>query len=228
MRPYLAITVAIVAAACGGSSKPAPEAVPGDTHADPSSQPANPTPPAAPTAPEPVVIAPPVKDQPPLGPTIVLQNDGAEDVIFGVTKGWAPVIFAYTGKPPKAKSVILFEAACSVACGAPPDADKPVCVAPETKAQELKMAKTETADPGKSLTVPWDGKVLQYETDKASRKKAKCWRKADPVSDTYTIKACGLRKSGIAGKPSKPICVETEVALAPGAIPNVITLNFPK
>jgi hypothetical protein len=234
MKKY--VIACVVAAACGGSkgkvSEPQPPP-PGDTHATPPPAPAAPDaapatseetrPPAATEAP---AIRPP---QPPVsGVEIELKNSGETDVTFGVTKGWAPVIFAYTGKPPKAKSVILFDNPCSASCDTPEEGICPSCPEPKNKKEEQKMAKIETAPAGGSVKVHWDGKVLTY--DKApGKKKCKCWKKSDPQADSYTIKACGIRRAKETGKASKPVCTETVVTLGPGETsPKNITLDFAK
>ncbi len=224
--------LAIALAACGGGApeaKPTPPP-PGESHA--TAPPAPAAPDVAPgevrpqTQPEEQMgIRPPAPR--PEGKVIELKNDGDSELMFGVTKGWQPVIFAYTGKPPKAKPILLFESYCTASCSAPEDEVCPVCKEPKNKKEELAMAKYETAPAGGSVKVPWDGKMLVYQ--KASGKhRCKCWSKADPPPDTYTIKACGLRPATQPGKPSKPTCAQTEVTLGPGESPPTITLTFAK
>src|SRR5215470_3068773 len=225
-------------ASCGGGqAQTPPPAAPGETHAS-TTPPAVAAPDVAPTAPgEPSTTAPtptpippptpspPAPPTPVTGTTIELKNDGEGDLLFSTTKGWQSLVFAYTGKPPKAKSVMLFEGYCTASCDS---GDKvcPVCPEPKNKKEELAMAKSETAAAGGSIKVPWDGKIFVYE--KAPGKHhCKCWRKVEPPADTYTIKACGLRPSKEPGKPSKPVCSETQAALG-GAAPATITISFPK
>jgi hypothetical protein len=214
----------LAAAACGGSKGQVadPEPPLGESTATPSS-------PAAPPALEPAPPAPAEETSaPPTAPvTFVLENEGEGELNFGVTKGWGLVLFSYTGKPPKAKAVILFEAACTASCDAPPAEVCPSCPEPQTKKEEQAMARIETVPAGGSISVPWDGKILVY--DKApGKKRCKCWHKMDPPADTYTIKACGLRAPKEAGKPSLPVCTETQVALGPGELPAQINLTFAK
>ena len=226
----------LVLAACGGSSSQTPGtpgtpgSAPGESQATPPSS-AVAAPDVAPPAPgEPATTPLPPRPEepsrqpaPPPGTTIELKNDAETDLMFSTTKGWQPVIFAYTGKPPKAKSVMLFPSACTASCD---DAQTcPTCPPPKNKKEELAMAKAETAAAGGSVRVPWDGKVFAYE--KAPKKPCKCWKKIDPPADTYTIKACGLRPSREPGKPSKPVCTETQATLG-GALPATITLSFSK
>lgn len=227
----------VIVAACGGGQAQTPPAVPGETHT-PSSTPAVTAPDMAPTAPGETTAPPPTTPTPPeqpqirppvpppvAGTTIELKNDGEGDLMFSTTKGWQSLVFAYTGKPPKAKSVMLFEGYCTASCDSG-DGVCPVCPEPKNKKEELAMAKSETAAAGGSIKVPWDGKVFVYE--KAPGKHhCKCWHKVDPPADTYTIKACGLRPSKEPGKPSKPVCSETQAALG-GATPATITISFPK
>jgi hypothetical protein len=221
--------VAVLAACGGGASETKPTPPPGETHAPPA--------PAAPDvapgetrrppeAQEPAGIRAPLPLPKPEGKTIELRNEGDGELLFATTKGWQPVIFAYTGKPPKAKPILLFESFCTASCSAP-DADVcPTCKEPKNKKEELAMAKYETAPAGGSVKVPWDGKMFVYQ--KASGKhKCKCWTKSDPPADTYTVKACGLRPSKEAGKPSKPTCAETQVVLGEGSA-DTITLSFTK
>src|SRR5215468_4084161 len=235
-RASLAFTV-ILAACGGGQAQTPPPAAPGETHA-PTTTPTVAAPDVAPTAPGDITAPPPPTPTPPeqpqirppvplpvAGTTIELKNDGESDLMFSTTKGWQSLVFAYTGKPPKAKSVMLFEGFCTASCDS---GDKvcPVCPEPKNKKEELAMAKSEMAAAGGSVKVPWDGKIFVYE--KASGKHhCKCWRKVDPPADTYTIKACGLRPSKEPGKPSKPVCSETQATLGSGLLPT-ITLSFAK
>jgi hypothetical protein len=217
--------VAAVAIACGGSQKPevAAEPAPGELHAQ--TPPAEPAPPVTPPASEPAPPAPGPVAPPAGGPFIELRNEADLPLNFGVTKGWGPVVFAYTGKPPKAKAVILFESACTASCDSPPDAVCPDCPEPKDKKEEQAMARTQTVEPGTSFQVPWDGKVRVYE--KVAGKRCKCFTTMEPPADSYTIKACGLRPPKQPGKPSRPVCAETVVTLGPGQPPPIV-LSFPK
>lgn len=213
-------------AACGGSAPP-PSFPPGDSHvvSEPPKERHEPTAPEV-ASPPPAVSATVAEPEPALGTTILLKNSGDSEILFSVTKGWQPVIFAYSGKPPKAKSILLFPTHCTASCDAGEGLVCPVCAEPKTKKEEAQLAKYETVAPGGSVRVPWDGKIFVYE--KASgKRKCKCWQKADPAADSYTIKACGLKPSGEAGKPSQSICAEATVNLGPGdANPKVVTLTF--
>jgi hypothetical protein len=218
----------IALAACGGSQPPVSEPLVGDTHETVSSPPpdaAAPGPDAAAAPPDAGAAVAPVMG----GPTFELVNAGSGDLNFGVTKGWGPVIFAYTGKPPKARSVILFPSSCTASCDAGPEEICPVCKEPETKKEELAMARLETVPAGSSFRVPWDGKVRVYEKAPGGPKGCKCFRAMDPAPGTYTVKACGLRPPSQPGKPSRPVCTETPVTVAAGSpLPPTITLSFAK
>src|SRR5215471_14226404 len=222
--------VSLVWASCGGSSTQAPPSPPpGQTHETPP--PAAPNVPGQPTATAPTVPPPSPATQPsepipgvtPISPaevttTIELKNDSPDsDLVFSTTKGWQPVVFAYTGKPGKAKSVMLFPSACLASCTVPEGPVCPSCPEPKNKKEELAMARSETAPAGGSVKVPWDGKVFTFGT--SPKQKCKCLVRADPAPDTYTIKACGLRPSKEPGKPSKPVCAETKTALSGGQLP---------
>lgn len=224
----------LAAFACGGSKPQVNEPTPGESQATPPPTPVGPDtsgepgqPPAtAPVPPETQPAQPPAPPSAPAAVTFELKNEGKSDLNFGVTKGWGPVIFAYTGKPPKAKSVILFESACTASCDTPVDAVCPDCPEPANKKEEQAMQRIETAAPGATLTVPWDGKVLVYEKA-PGKKRCKCFRRVDPEAGSYTVKACGLRASTEAGKPSRPVCAETAMTVGAGA-PATVTLSFPK
>src|SRR5262249_29944559 len=136
----------------------------------------------------------------PEGRSIELKNDGDGGLAFGTTKGWGLVVIAYTGKPPKAKSVQLFESYCTASCATPDAEICPVCKEPKNKKEELAMAKTESAASGGSIKVPWDGKVFVYEKTKGKHH-CKCWNKVDPPAETYTVRACGRRPAKEPGKP---------------------------
>jgi len=164
--------------------------------------------------------------------TFALENAGDDDLVFAIDKGWQPVLFAYTGKPPKARSILLFPTACTESCDIDPDEMCPVCREssdPKTrKREEKEETRRETAAAGAKVSVPWDGKVFVYEKapPEAGRKKCQCWRKVDPPPDTYTIKACGLRPAKRAGSASRAVCAEAAVTL-PATDPT-ITLSFGK
>src|SRR5688500_1385678 len=227
------VLVALAAVACGGSKPQVSEPTPGEQHATAPPSPDQPAPaPGEPPGPRPeappgeAVMVPPTPVE---GTVIELKNEAEVPLNFGTTKGWGPVVFAYTGKPPKAKSVILFESACTASCDSAPEALCPECKAPETKKEELAMAKLESVPPGSTLRVPWDGKIRVYEGAPGGKKGCKCFRTIEPPEGAYTVKACGLRPPKEPGKPSTPVCTETPVTVGPGVpMPQTITLSFKK
>lgn len=176
-------------------------------------------------------ITAPAEPPPPV--TFELKNAGQGDLVFAIDKGWQPVIFAYTGKPPKAKPALLFPTHCTVSCDAPLEEMCPVCEMEEAnlkkrKQKELEETRREVAPAGGVVSVPWDGQVYVYEkAPKAAKKRGcKCWRKAPPAPELYTVKACGLRPSTKPGEPTRPVCAETQVQLPPAQTPATITLTF--
>jgi hypothetical protein len=232
IRRSLSFALLLIAACGGGSSQAPPPSPPaGETHETPAAT-------EVPAATSPPPVLPPTQTEPVPGVTpippaevttsIELKNGAPDsDLVFSTTKGWQPVVFAYTGKPGKAKSVMLFSSACLASCDSGEAAACPSCPEPKNKKEELAMARSETAPAGGSVKVPWDGKVFVFGTS-AGKQKCKCWRRVDPPPDSYTIKACGLRPSKEPGKPSKPVCAETKVALGSGETPHAITINFGK
>jgi hypothetical protein len=216
-----ALSVALVFWACGGSQKQA--AAPAEPPPDQTKMEEDP--PDAGVA-APVVVPPPATPASPV--TFELKNDGKGDLVFALDKGWQPVLFAYSGTPPKAKAVMLFPTWCTESCDAAPDAICPVCKVPEKKKEEAEETRREIAAAGMSIKVPWDGQVFGYEKAKGDKRKCKCWRKVAAPPETYTVKACGLRPSTQIGKPSKPVCAEGQITLplVEGAAPQTITLTF--
>ncbi len=61
--------------------------------------------PMADGAPVDAPVADAMPDAAPPAVSFVLENHGKTDLSFAVDKGWQPVLFAYSGKPPKAKSM---------------------------------------------------------------------------------------------------------------------------
>ncbi|MBI4509246.1 MAG: hypothetical protein HY698_06395 [Deltaproteobacteria bacterium] len=241
------VLIAIAIASCGGATKTTTaSAPPGTTHEPPAQQLADTpsdsgvtrdsgsagpstqvTPGSESPTPPPV---PPETTPPPIA--FELSNEGPGELVFAVDKGWQPVLFAYTGKPPKAQPVLLFPTACTESCEVAPTAMCPVCREPDDPEKRKQLEKEETrreiAPKGGIVKVPWDGKVLVYEKAPAAagKKKCKCWRKADPAQLTHTIKACGLRPSKEPGKPSKLVCSETQVQFPVPSTPATIKLSF--
>lgn len=159
--------------------------------------------------------------------TFRLKNTYKDDLVLSLDKGYGAVIFAYSGKPPKAKSILMFPKHCTAACSAGASERCPVCEAP-TNVKDIKAAeKREVIASGKSLDVPWDGQVYVYEDTDADGKSCKCFKRADVPPEKYTIKACGLRVTKSATKSTKIQCESAE-ATFPGDGAQIVELEFDK
>lgn len=228
MRHVNALLILILATACGGSSPSAAEPAGG------SSQPngddldvaddggkagdgaaATEAPKAAP-APKPPV-------------TFKLVNEAGEDLVLSIDKGWQPVIFAFTGKPPNAKSILMFPTHCTASCDAAAEELCPVCAQPE-KVKDVKAAeKREVVAPSGSFEVPWDGQIHVYEKTQGKdggKKGCDCYRTEAAPAATYTVRACGLRITKSAKSSSKLQCADGTMTL-PAEGPQVVELKFP-
>lgn len=163
--------------------------------------------------------------------TFKLVNSADEDLVFSVDKGWQPVIFAFSGKPPNAKSILMFPTFCTASCDAAESDRCPYCPAPE-KVKDIKAAeKREVVAASAALEVPWDGQIYVYEktrgTQDGKSKKCDCYRRQAAPEGAYTVRACGLRITKSAKSSTKYQCVEAAMQL-PAATPQVIELVFPK
>lgn len=154
---------------------------------------------------------------PPAAVTFVLKNSHTEELAFNMNKGWASSIYAYTGKPPKAKPYVFFPQYCTASCDAPDEERCPLCEEPETAKEKIAAQKFEKVAPGAELAVPWDGKGLVYEKGKGTRdskpKKCQCYRTQDLEPGEYTIKVCGLRLTKEVGTDTQIQCVDSVVTL---------------
>ncbi len=161
--------------------------------------------------------------------TFVLRNSGDEPLYLNMDKGWQAVIYAYSGKPPNAKSILMFPTHCTASCDADAADVCPVCEEPQ-RVKDIKAAENHDAvEPGDSRVVPWDGLAFNYQKTKGERDgrrvKCKCSTTAEPPAETYTIKACGLRKTQSAKSRSKYQCVESTLTL-PITEPVQVELDF--
>lgn len=166
---------------------------------------------------------------PPALVTFVLKNSHTEELAFNMDRGWGINIFAYTGKPPKAKSIMMFPKHCTTACSLDEAEKCPVCPEPE-KVKDIKAAqKLEKVAAGGTLEVPWDGQALVYSKTKGAAsgksKKCECHAPEAPADGEYTVKACGLRLTTEVGKTSQLQCVETRMTL-PATEPVKVELDF--
>ncbi|HLU66322.1 MAG TPA: hypothetical protein VKZ63_08590 [Kofleriaceae bacterium] len=166
---------------------------------------------------------------PPAPVTFVLKNSHTEELSFSLNKGWQPNFIAFSGQPPKAKSILLFPTHCTASCDATDEERCPVCEAPETAKEELEAQKFETVAPGASIEVPWDGKVFVYEKTRGlqngKKKRCQCYRQVDPEPGTYTVRAVGLRLTKEVGTNTRNQIVEAQMTL-PVTEPVRIELDF--
>lgn len=232
------IMLLVIAAACGGTQKPAnaqngPDTAgmaddldvgsramdkAGSGAADRLGDPDRPG--DAVTATEPAAPAP---------VTFRLKNSADQELVFSVDKGWQPVIFAFSGKPPKAKPILMFSKFCTASCEVSADARCPYCPAPETTKDAKAAEKREVVAAGTSLDVPWDGQVFVYEKTRGKQDgkstSCECYRTQPVPPATYTVRACGLRVTTSATESTKYQCVEGSMVF-PAEGPQVVELDF--
>jgi hypothetical protein len=163
--------------------------------------------------------------------TFRLKNTAKEELVFSLDKGWQPVIFAFSGKPPKATPILMFPKFCTASCDLDEAERCPHCVEPD-KVKDIKAAeKREVVAPGATLDVPWDGQVHVYENTRGKREgksvKCECFRKQPVPAETYTVRACGLRITKSAKSSTRYQCVEATMSF-PAEGPQVVELDFPK
>lgn len=163
--------------------------------------------------------------------TFVLKNSAKESLFINMDKGFAAVIYAYSGQPPNAKSILMFPTHCTASCDSAPEDICPVCEEP-TRANDIKAAeKHDEVKPGDVRTVPWDGMVFDYKktkgTQSGKRARCRCFESVEPPPEEYIIKACGLRKTQTAKQASKYQCVTGTLTL-PITDPVVVELDFTK
>ncbi len=157
--------------------------------------------------------------------TFVLKNSGSDELFINMDKGWQAVIFAYSGQVPNAKSMLMFPTHCTASCDSAPEELCPVCPEPE-RVKEIRAAENHDAvAPGDSRSVPWDGMAFSYQKAKKGKRGCKCYTTVTPEPETYTVKACGLRKTKSAKARSKYQCVEGTMTL-PSSEPIVVELDF--
>ncbi len=166
------------------------------------------------------------EEGPPPAVTFVLKNSDATELAFNMDFGWQPNLFAYTGKPPKAVSILMFPKFCTESCEAAAEERCPTCEQPETAKDILAAQKMEKVPPGEELEVPWDGQVFVYgKTRGANKQRCECHRTEPAPEGTYTVKACGLRLTTTAEERSRLQCVEGEMTL-PSEEPLRVELDF--
>jgi hypothetical protein len=166
------------------------------------------------------------EEGPPAAVTFVLKNSHDQELAFNMDLGWQPNLFAYTGKPPKAKSILMFPKFCTASCEVAAAERCPTCPQPEKAKDILAAQKMEKVAPGEELEVPWDGQMFVYEKGRGKRKQTcECHRTEPAPEGTYTVKACGLRLTTSAEERSQLQCVEGEMTL-PSDEPLRVELDF--
>jgi hypothetical protein len=174
---------------------------------------------------------------PPRSPvTFIIKNDGKTDLTFALDKGWGSTVFAYSGKPPKAKSIHMFPKFCTGACElATPEEACPICKEADDPRERQKEEKAETVRQvvasGGSYELGWDAQVLVYgkapKEKRGKNKKCECFTRTPPEPAEYTVRACGLRTANEVGKTSKMECVEGAMTLpVPEGQTIDVTLTF--
>lgn len=168
---------------------------------------------------------------PPAPVTFVLKNSGAQELALNMDRGYAGVILAWSGKPPKAKPILMFPTFCTMACDAAEEERCPLCEQPEKVADIRKAQQLEKIAPGASLEVPWDANVFVYQKTKGKRdgrtKKCQCYTTEPVAPETYTVRACGLRLTTETGKSTQLVCAEGSMTL-PSEEPVRVELDFVK
>ncbi len=222
---HISILLFTFAVSCGGGSSSSSAAEPGSTHVTPPGEDGDPGAVGTAEGDAGTGAAAAADAAPPRAPVVfLLKNDGKSDLTFALDKGWGGAIFAYSGKPPKAKTVLVFPRYCTGACDAAGGEGAeacPICKEADSPKERQQQEKAETfrqvVPAGQTFELEWDGQVLAYE--KASKeirgknKKCECFKKAAPEVAEYTVRACGLRTSAEVGKNSKMECVEAQVTL---------------
>ncbi len=170
-----------------------------------------------------------VVEEEPSPVTFILKNTGEDSLFLNMDKGFAAVIYAYSGKPPNAKSILMFPTHCTSACDAAPEDICPLCEEPK-QANAIKAAENhDEVKPGDSRKVPWDAQVFSYKKTKGKRDgrkvRCRCYETVEPPPEEYIIKACGLRKTQSAKKASKYQCVTSTMTL-PVTEPVTVELDF--
>jgi hypothetical protein len=201
--------------ACGGGQK-SDSTTPGETHETTSDDGAGGDATGEPAVPD---AGLPDAGPPPSPVTLVFTNAGATDLTFSLDKGWGGTVFAYSGKPPKAKPALLFPKYCTGPCDAATAEEAcPLCKEGETPKERQAAERAETSrqivTPGGSFELPWDGQVLVYEKASkeqkaaAKHKKCECWKRSAPEAGEYTVRACAMRTASKLNEISKTECVE--------------------
>lgn len=224
----ISMMVAGILIGCGGAQAPA-QSGPGDTHTTSEGDDLDTEPGLGEGEGEGEEAGEEVTPPAPEAPvTFRLVNRATDDLVFSIEKGWQTSFIAFSGKPPKAKPIVMFPKHCTASCDVAAEEVCPVCETPD-KVKDIKAAEQrEVVASGASLDVPWDGKVFVYEKARGARRsqKCECYRTEDVPPETYTVRVCGLRLTKSADKSTKLQCVDTTMTV-PADEPQVITVEFP-
>lgn len=235
MKKVLVFSAGLIFAACGGESQKVPQ-TPSVTKTSQGSTKA--TSPEAPSGEggEPVSDAGVGVNGQVVGaaPSLVtfrLKNTYSEDLSFSIEKGWQHLVFAYSGTPPNAKSIVMFPKHCTASCDVSKEEVCPYCPEPET-VKEIKAAEVhQVVKAGEFYDLPWDGQQLVYKKTKGTRNgraaRCECYESQDVPPETYTVQACGLRVTNSAKKSTKYQCAKGTMTF-PMTSPQVIELEFGK
>lgn len=229
----LSVFVVALLLGCGGSQNPANSEPLGDTHVESEAEGLNDqAAPAGLEAGEESTTGEPGEAVPEEAPAVTfrLVNTAKEDLVFSVDKGWQPVIFAFSGEPPNAKSILMFPKFCTASCDAAAEERCPYCPEPENVREVKASEQRQVVAAGSSIDVPWDGEVFVYEKTRGKQdgrsKRCDCYRKQAVPPETYTVRACGLRLTKTAKRSTKYQCVDGSMSF-PAEGPQVVTLEFP-
>ena len=168
----------------------------------------------------------------PVGPPVTfrLKNIGKEELVLSMDRGLQPILSAYSGTPPNAKSILMYPTHCTAACDVAKDARCPYCPKPKKALEERESEQREVIAPGASLDFPWDGEIHLYEktrgTHEGKAKSCNCFTRAAAPAGTYTVRACGLRITKSAKKRSKYQCPTATMVLPAESGVQVVEFDF--
>ncbi len=224
MKRISALSLLVFLGACGG--KQSPDTPVGDTHPASDLDVALEDP-AVPGVAEPPVV--PVVPEENAVVTFSLTNTHTEELVFNMDWGWGGSILVFSGKPPKAVSILPFARHCTATCETAAEGICPSCPEPEHLADIRQAQKLTRVLPGETLEVPWDGLVHNYEKAEGISSEGptscKCFRKTPAPEGNYTVRACGLRLTQTAKKSSSLQCVEGKLTM-PGEQGQSVALEF--
>ncbi len=163
--------------------------------------------------------------------TFRLHNSGTEDLVLSMDRGLQPILSAYSGTPPNAKSILMYPTDCTAACSVAEAQRCPVCEKPKQGIEERESEQRLVIPPGQHHDFPWDGQIHVYQKTKGTfdgkKRSCNCFHLEPVPDDTYTVRACGLRITKSAKKTSKYQCPTNTMTL-PAEGPLVVEFDFPE